>query len=186
MTLLSDAVVDASRRSVLCWLATVGPDGMPNVSPKEIWTIHDETRVLVANVASPRTVRNLAHCDKVCLSFVDVFVQKGFKLTGLAQHVNAAHASYRRWAEPLLTIAGPRFPIHGVIVIEVSQVEPIVAPSYRLFPTETTKQGQVAAAMRTYGVSPAPGVASLPAADRGTIRSDAHARTTPSTREGPP
>ena len=37
MNLLSDDVLEAASRSVLCWLATVGPDGQPNVSPKEIW-----------------------------------------------------------------------------------------------------------------------------------------------------
>ena len=36
-----------------------------------------------------------------------------------------------------------------------SAVEPIIAPSYRLYPHETTEQSQVQSALRTYGVQPA-------------------------------
>ncbi len=51
--LLTDAVREAARRSVLCWLATVDPEGWPNVSPKEVWAIADEQHVVVAHIASP-------------------------------------------------------------------------------------------------------------------------------------
>ena len=33
---LTDAVRQAARRSVLCWLATVDAQCQPNVSPKEV------------------------------------------------------------------------------------------------------------------------------------------------------
>ena len=153
MPVLSPEVVEASKRSVLCWLATVAPDGSPNVSPKEIFAVHDGDHVVVANIASPGTVRNLAHSSKVCLSFVDVFVQKGYKVTGTARNVGAKDEDFPTWAEPLLAMAGPRFPIRSVIVIRALGVEPILAPSYRLYPAETTEQSQAAAAMRTYGVT---------------------------------
>jgi hypothetical protein len=54
-------------------------------------------------------------------------------------------------------MAGPRFPIHSVLVIEAVSVEPILAPSYRLYASETTEPSQVESAMRTYGVRPAAG-----------------------------
>ena len=37
---------------------------------------------------------------------------------------------------------------------EIFKCEPILAPSYRLYPDETTEQAQVASAMRAYGVQP--------------------------------
>ena len=61
---------------------------------------------------------------------------------------------YEKWATPLTAMAGPRFPIRSVIVIRVTQCEPILAPSYRLYPDETKEQAQVASAMRAYGVQP--------------------------------
>jgi uncharacterized protein len=47
---------------------------------------------------------------------------------------------------------GQRFVIHSVLVIRVTSVAPIVAPSYRFYPDETTEASQVASAMRTYKV----------------------------------
>jgi hypothetical protein len=49
-------------------------------------------------------------------------------------------------------MAGDRFPIHSVFLVRATAVEPIVAPSYRLYPSETTEASQVQAALCTYGV----------------------------------
>ena len=95
---LINVVRDTARRSVLCWLATVDAQGQPNVSPKEVWAIADDRHVAVANIASPMTARNIASQPQVCLSFVDVFVQKGYKLVGTAQVVQADDPDFTRWA----------------------------------------------------------------------------------------
>lgn len=154
MTLLNKPVREAARRSVLCWLATVDAEDQPNVSPKEVWAIADEQHVVVANIASPMSVRNIAHQPQVCLSFVDVFVQKGFKLVGTAHEVQVENPAFAAWAAPLLAMVGQRFVIHSVLVIRVTSVGAIVAPSYRFLPNETSEASQIEAAMRTYGVRP--------------------------------
>jgi uncharacterized protein len=154
---LTEAVRDVALRSVLCWLATVDAQGQPNVSPKEVWAIADEWHVVVANIASPVTARNIAQQAQVCLSFVDVFVQKGFKLTGLAREVHANSPEFAKWAPPLQAMVGQRFTIHSVLVIEVQSAAAIVAPSYLFYPEDTTEASQVEAAMRTYGVMPSVG-----------------------------
>jgi predicted pyridoxine 5'-phosphate oxidase superfamily flavin-nucleotide-binding protein len=153
-SILSTAVREAACSSVLCWLATVDADGQPNVSPKEIWTIADEQHVVVAHIASPVTARNIRQQPQVCLSFVDVWVQKGFKLLGTAHEVCADDPAFDAWAAPLLAMVGQRFVIHSVLVIRVTSVAAIVAPSYRFFPDETTEASQIEGAMRTYGVRP--------------------------------
>lgn len=153
MSLLSAEVANAAKNSVLCWLATVDASGQPNVSPKEIYAVVDSAHVVVANIASPTSVRNIGTSAKVCLTFVDVLVQKGFKVYGLARNVGQAEPDFAGWVRPLLGMAGPRFPIHSVIVVAATAVEPVLAPSYRLYPDETTEEGQVASALRTYGVS---------------------------------
>lgn len=149
---LTDAVREAARRSVLCWLATVDAEGQPNVSPKEVWTIADDQHVVVAHIASPISTRNIAQHPQVCLSFVDVFVQKGFKLVGTAREVRAGDAEFATWVEPLLAMVGQRFTIQSVLVVHVRSVSAIVAPSYRFYPDDTTEALQVASAMRTYNV----------------------------------
>ena len=152
MSLLNETVREAARRSVLCWLATVDGDGQPNVSPKEVWAIADDQHVVIAHIASPVSARNIAQQPQVCLSFVDVFVQKGFKLMGAAHEVRADDPAFTRWATPLLAMVGQRFVIQSVLVIHVASVVPIVAPSYRFYPNETTEASQVDSAMRAYNV----------------------------------
>jgi predicted pyridoxine 5'-phosphate oxidase superfamily flavin-nucleotide-binding protein len=153
--LLTGAVREAARRSVLCWLATVDAEGQPNVSPKEVWAIADDQHVVVAHIASPVSARNIAQHPQVCLSFVDVFVQKGFKLLGTAREVRAADPEFASWAKPLLAMVGQRFIIHSVLVIHVKSVSAIVAPSYRFYPDDTTEASQVVSGMRAYKVQPA-------------------------------
>ncbi|MGV0959898.1 MAG: pyridoxamine 5'-phosphate oxidase family protein [Limnohabitans sp.] len=152
MSLLNETVRAVARRSVLCWLATVDSDGQPNVSPKEVWAIADDQHVVVAHIASPVSVRNIAQQPQVCLSFVDVFVQKGFKLQGIAREVPANTPEFSAWAAPLKVMVGQRFTIQSVLVIRVTSVVSIVAPSYRFYPDETTEAAQIFSAMRTYGV----------------------------------
>lgn len=152
MTLLNDAVQEAAHRSVFCWLATVDAQGQPNVSPKEVWAIPDDQHVVIAHIASPVSARNIDQHPQVCLSFVDVFVQKGFKLVGTAREVRADNAEFATWAKPLLAMVGERFTIHSVLVVHVKSVAAILAPSYRFYPNETTEASQVASGMRTYNV----------------------------------
>lgn len=150
--MMNDAVRENARRSVLCWLATVDANGQPNVSPKEVWAIVDEQHVVVAHIASPISARNIAYQPQVCLSFVDVFVQKGFKLVGTAREVRADNAEFATWAKPLLAMVGERFTIHSVLMVHVKSVASILAPSYRFYPDDTTEASQVASALRRYGM----------------------------------
>jgi predicted pyridoxine 5'-phosphate oxidase superfamily flavin-nucleotide-binding protein len=152
--MIDGSVKKSIQSSVLCWLATVDASGQPHVSPKEIFAVADDTHIVVAHIASPHTVRNITSHPKVCLSFVDVFVQKGFKLQGLARIVKVAEPDYAIWATPLLAMVEGKFKIPNVIVVAVQTVDPILAPSYRFYPEATTEHDQIASAMRRYGVQP--------------------------------
>jgi predicted pyridoxine 5'-phosphate oxidase superfamily flavin-nucleotide-binding protein len=47
------------ENSVLCWLATVDAAGVPNVSPKEIFDHYNDDRIIIADIASSNSVRNI-------------------------------------------------------------------------------------------------------------------------------
>jgi predicted pyridoxine 5'-phosphate oxidase superfamily flavin-nucleotide-binding protein len=130
--MLTDEVLEDIDRSVLCWLATVDGSGAPNVSPKEVFCAHGLSTVLVANIASPQSDRNLRGNPQVCLSFVDVFVQRGYKLKGTTEVVRPSDRRYPELEAPLLSLTQGMFPIHSIFVVQVQAVEPIVAPIYRL------------------------------------------------------
>ena len=147
--MLTPEIREALERSVLCWLATVSEDGTPNVSPKEIFLPEGDRHVLIAHVASPRSVRNIRANPNVCLSFVEVFEQRGFKLNGSARVVEAGDPGYDERVAPLKRIATERFPVLAFIEIEVGRVAPIVAPRYKLY-RDTRPEDQVARAVKTY------------------------------------
>ena len=150
--MLTPEVCDAAERSVLCWFATVDADGQPNVTPKEVFAVVDDDHLVIANIASPGSAANVAANPKVCVSFVDVFRQKGFKVVGVATDVAPTDPAFGRRVAPLRALAGGRFPIRSVFVVHAVAVEAIVAPSYWLFPDETTEASQGRVALRAYGV----------------------------------
>ena len=138
-------------KSVLCWLATVDTNGMPSVSPKEVFTFFGSSELIIANIASPGTIRNLKTNNKVCISFVDVFEQKGYKLKGVAAIIDRKHELFEELFDILLKIAGPDFPIASIIKFNIQSSKEINAPRYLLFP-ETTIEEQKESAYKIYGV----------------------------------
>ena len=149
---LDDTVKQEIDRAVLCWLATVGADGIPNVSPKELWRVHDDETIVIADIASGGSVRNLRAKPACCVSFVDAFRQKGFKLVGTAHVIGRQDADFEDTSAPLRAIAGNRFIVRNVIAMAVEHVAPIVAPSYALH--KASEEEMMANAFKTYSVKP--------------------------------
>ncbi len=139
--------------SVLCWLATVSAEGSPNVSPKEIFSLYDDETLVVADIMSPNTIRNIQSNPKVCLSFIDVFRQKGFKVEGEARIVGRESPEFEELGKDLLATAGSHFHIRNVIRIHIERISRILAPSYTIFP-DRAEEEIMQSAYATYGVQP--------------------------------
>lgn len=150
--LLSDEIRQSIEESVLCWLATVDAEGMPNCSPKEMFAAYGADELLIAHIASPHSVRNIAQNPQVCVSFVHVLKQKGYKLKGTAVYVPPTHNDYADLFAVFAPLVGDVFPVKGIIRIKITQANPIIAPSYYLVPG-TTEASQISAAKKTYGMS---------------------------------
>ena len=138
-------------KSVLCWLATVAPDNTPNVSPKEIFTYYQEEYIIIANIASPQSVKNIKQNPQVCISILDVLVQKGFQLKGTAELVKKQDSGFDEMELLLHTMTEGKFPFATIIKIAVQHAKPIIAPKYILYP-ETTEEEQIASAKKAYGL----------------------------------
>ncbi|WP_337267470.1 pyridoxamine 5'-phosphate oxidase family protein [Oryzifoliimicrobium ureilyticus] len=141
------------ENSVLCWLATVGGEGTPNVTPKEIFSSFGDDRIVIADIASTNSVRNIRAHPSVCVSFIDVFRQRGFKLTGTATIIGPGEAEFFVQGEKLLAMAGADYPIRHLISIEIARVSRIWAPSYALFPGRTEEE-RMKGVYDRYGVVP--------------------------------
>ena len=149
--ILTSEIKDSIEKSVLCWLATVSEDGIPNVSPKEIFRHHGDEKIIVANIASPQTVRNIAFNPNVCISFIDILVQKGFQLKGKARIIEKGNPIFDSYEKELIEMTEGKFPFASVTEISIQESKAIIAPKYLLYP-ETTEEEQIASAKRMYGI----------------------------------
>lgn len=148
---LSDDVKHYIDQSILCWLATASINGEPNVSPKEAFCAYGDTAILIANIASPQSARNIRANPKVCLSFIDVLVQKGYQVHGYATCIGEDDPVYDELKRPLQALLCGKFPFKTIFKIDINRTKQILAPSYFMFPNETTEEGQIEAARKQYG-----------------------------------
>lgn len=118
-------------RCRLGFIATVLPDGRPNVSPKGTFLILDDRTLGFAEIRSPGTLAGIAHQPEVEVSFVDAFVRKGARLRGRATvHPRGTDA----YAAHLLPFAAewpslrPR--MNALVTIDVTEVRPLSTPPY--------------------------------------------------------
>jgi len=149
--MLSNEIIKYIEKSILCWLATADADGMPNVSPKEIFNYHGNN-LIIANIASPQSVANIKLNNKVCVSFIDILVQKGWQLKGTATLLEKEDPNFDELEKILLKMTNGKFPFSTIICIHIEQAKPIVAPSYLLY-SETTEQQQIENAVKAYQLS---------------------------------
>lgn len=151
VSLMPAEVIHAIESSVLCWLATVSKDGIPNVSPKEAFLYDGQGKIVVAHIASPVTVRNIESTGKACASFLDVFIQKGVKIDCSARIVREGDERFPDQLKMLRESIGERFPIKAIIELQPTSVSAIIAPSYCLFP-ETKERDMMKSSLRSYRV----------------------------------
>jgi predicted pyridoxine 5'-phosphate oxidase superfamily flavin-nucleotide-binding protein len=92
---LSEEMKKLVERQRLGFVATVCPDGTPNVSPKGTVSVLDDEHLIFADIRSPGTVANLRTNPNVEVNVVDHFVRKGYRF----------RARPRYWARALSLIA---------------------------------------------------------------------------------
>jgi uncharacterized protein len=118
----------------LGFVATVCPDGTPNLSPKGTTAVWDDDHLIFANIRSPGTLANLRHNPHVELNIVDPFVRKGYRFKGLASIVESG-ALYEK-AIAFYKERGSVSSIREIVMIRVQQAQPIDSPAYDFGLTE--------------------------------------------------
>jgi uncharacterized pyridoxamine 5'-phosphate oxidase family protein len=132
---------------VLCWLATVSEKGVPNVSPKELFIFEREKQLLIANIASPQSVKNIRANPQVCVSGVNIWTQKGLQCKGKAVVIDPKNKKFEQKETLFKTLIQGKFKV--LHIIQIQTVKEIKAPSY-LFIKGTTEQSQLEAGKMRY------------------------------------
>jgi predicted pyridoxine 5'-phosphate oxidase superfamily flavin-nucleotide-binding protein len=115
----------------LGFVATVTPDGRPNLSPKGTTRLWDDERLFFADIASPGTVANLLANPHVEVNVVDPILRKGFRFKGTAT-VYTRGEMYDRGLQILReqgsTANCER--VRSIVVIDVTDAAEVVSPAY--------------------------------------------------------
>lgn len=134
MGILTDDMKRVVREQRLGYIATVCPDGTPNLSPKGTTAVFDDDHLMFADIRSPQSVRNIEHNPAVEVNVVDPLVRKGYRFKGrgiLHREDDVFERACRIYRD-----AGITFAIRTVVLIRVDRALPLTSPAYDRGETE--------------------------------------------------
>ena len=118
----------------LGFVATVSPNGTPNLSPKGTISVLDENTLVFANIRSPQTIENLEKNPSIEINIVDPFSRRGYRFKGIAKIIsdgeeyNKILLSYRQ--------NGIQTTIKSIVIVNVKQILEVTSPLYDVGYTE--------------------------------------------------
>ena len=128
------AVIEASR---LCFVATVTPEGRPNLSPKGTIGVWDDTHLFFLDIASPGTRANLAHSPWMEINVVEQLSRRGYRFSGTAQLHPEGSTVYDEARRRLFGESRPPYAVTAVVLLTIERVAPLLSPAYWRVADET-------------------------------------------------
>ena len=128
MDILTQEVKEFVKQTKLGFVATVCPDGTPNLSPKGTTTVWDDDHLVFADIHSPGTVTNLLVNPSIEINIVDIFLRKGFRFKGTGKILSEG-----KLFEEIISFyneAGSKHTINHVVLVKVERIIPILSPIY--------------------------------------------------------
>lgn len=128
MPILTTEIKEFVKRQKLGFVATVCPDGTPNLSPKGTTTVWDDDHLAFADIHSPGTVSNLLLNPSIEINIVDIFTRKGYRFKGIASVFSEG-----RVFEGVISSYGEgaaKYSIKNIVLVKVERVLPLLSPVY--------------------------------------------------------
>ena len=116
------------RKQKLGFIATVCPDGTPNLSPKGTTNVWDSDHLIFADIYSPGTVSNLLVNPSIEINIVDPLIRKGYRFKGTAKVLSDGTlfeeilAFYRK--------SGSTYTIRNIVLVKIDRILPLLSPVY--------------------------------------------------------
>ena len=118
----------------LGYVATVCPDGTPNLSPKGTTRVWDGDHLVFADLCSPGTISNLQHNPITEINVVDPTTRKGYRFKGTAAVLTEGalfeeiRASYGTGRDTGALDLAHR--IRAVVLVRVTRAAALISPAY--------------------------------------------------------
>ena len=113
----------------LGFVATVCPDGTPNLSPKGTTAVYDDDHLVFANIRSPGTLANLHWNPSVEVNVVDPFARRGYRFKGVASVLEEG-PEYERAIAFYRDRGSNVGAFREIVLIRVERVQAIDSPAY--------------------------------------------------------
>ncbi|GIO25421.1 pyridoxamine 5'-phosphate oxidase family protein [Ornithinibacillus bavariensis] len=114
----------------LAFVATVCPDGSPNLSPKGTIAVWEEEHLVFLHLYSHGTVSNLEQNSSIELNVVDPIRRKGYRFKGKAQILKSG-STYNKIVEHFKQSRGTDpSRIKAVVLVKVLQSASLISPAY--------------------------------------------------------
>jgi predicted pyridoxine 5'-phosphate oxidase superfamily flavin-nucleotide-binding protein len=116
----------------LGFVATVCPDGTPNLSPKGTTAVWDNDHLIFADIRSPATVANLRRNPSTEINVVDPMVRKGYRFKGVAS-VLTEGALFERildFYRAERNLDEGRIKIRSFVLVKIEEALPLISPAY--------------------------------------------------------
>ena len=130
MTEFNDEIKNLVNFQKLGYVATVSPDGTPNLSPKGTIAILDDSRLVFANIRSPKTIDNLTKNPSIEINVIDPFSRMGYRFKGLGKILSEGE-DFENILDYFIQ-KGIKSNISHIVVIDVISFSKITSPSYDL------------------------------------------------------
>jgi predicted pyridoxine 5'-phosphate oxidase superfamily flavin-nucleotide-binding protein len=144
MGVLTDDMKRVVEEQQLGFVASVRPEGAPNLSPKGTTAVWDDDHLVFADICSPDTIANLRVNPAVEINVVDPLARKGYRFKGTARvlgegpEYEAGLAFYRK--------RGSASAKAHIVLVKVERAAELISPVYDSGQSETA----VAAKWRSY------------------------------------
>ena len=139
MGILTDDMKRVVRQQRMGFMATVCPDGSPNLSPKGTATIWDDDHLVFADLGSPVTIENLGHNPACEINVLDTFLRKGYRFKGTAEILTSGDL-FDEIEDAFTTgshgIRRSGLPAKRYVLITVNKAAPVISPGYTPWKTE--------------------------------------------------
>ena len=134
MGILNDDMKRVVRQQRMGFIATVCPDGTPNLSPKGTTAVWDDDHLVFADLASPATMANLRHNPALELNVVDVYARKGYRFKGIVSIVEKGEELFAEIRDAFETgsrgVQQVQLPARAYVLLKVERALPVVSPAY--------------------------------------------------------
>ncbi len=128
MVVLTDDMRRVLDEQKLGFIATVTPDGKPNLSPKGTTTAWGDEHLVFADICSPNTILNLRANPAIEINVVDPILRKGYRFKGAATVLSDGPVFekiiqfYRQ--------RGTAFAIKNIVLMKIEEAAALISPAY--------------------------------------------------------